>query len=104
MNVAAFWHNRGLVDSLRQRGVDYTIHAASHLGDADTVRRLLAEDRSRVHALGEDGETPLHVAATVEVARLLVNAGADLDARDSTCDNPPSNITAARPAEMCRII
>jgi RNA polymerase sigma factor (sigma-70 family) len=89
MNVAAFWHNHALVDALRERAVEYTIHTASHLGDADTVRRLLEEAPSRVHSLGGDGETPLHVAATVEIARLLVLAGADLDVRDKTYDNTP---------------
>jgi len=72
----------GLADFLIERGADVDLHAASRLGRLDTIRALLAEDRSRVHARGGDGQTPLHVAANAEVASLLVDAGADIDARD----------------------
>jgi hypothetical protein len=35
-----------------------------------------------VHARGGDGQLPLHFAATVEIAALLLEHGADIDARD----------------------
>jgi ankyrin repeat protein len=71
-----------LAEFLIARGAIVDIHAASRLGRSDTVRTLLAEDPSRVHARGGDGQTPLHVAASVEIAALLLEAGADIDARD----------------------
>jgi ankyrin repeat protein len=74
--------DRGLADFLIERGARVDIHAAARLGRIDTITKLLAEDRSRVHARGGDGQTPLHVAANVEVAAVLLDAGADIDARD----------------------
>ena len=74
--------DHGLADFLIARGALVDIHAASRLGRSETIRALLAEDRSRVHARGGDGQTPLHVAANVEVAALLVDGGADVNARD----------------------
>jgi ankyrin repeat protein len=74
--------DHGLADFLIERGARVDIHAAARLGRIDTIRKLLAEDRSRVHARGGDGQTPLHVAANVEVAAVLLDARADIDARD----------------------
>ncbi len=48
----------------------------------DHVREFLAADPSLVHARGGDGQLPLHFAATVEIAALLLDHGADIDARD----------------------
>ncbi len=48
----------------------------------DRVRALLASDPQLVHARGGDGQLPLHFAATVEIAAILLDAGADIDARD----------------------
>ena len=38
---------------------------------------MLAEEPSRVHERGGDGQTPLHFARSREVADLLLDAGAD---------------------------
>ncbi|SNT09872.1 Ankyrin repeat-containing protein [Granulicella rosea] len=64
------------------RGATVDIHAASRLGLIDRVRELLAADPQLVHARGGDGQLPLHFAATVEIAALLLDHGAELDARD----------------------
>ncbi len=74
--------DHGLADYLIERGAHVDLYAASRLGRVDTIRTLLAEDGSRVHARGGDGQTPLHVAANREVAAVLVDAGADINARD----------------------
>ena len=74
--------DHGLADYLIERGARVDIHAASRLGRAEMVRTLLTEQPERVHARGGDGQTPLHVAANVEIATLLLDAGADIDARD----------------------
>jgi ankyrin repeat protein len=74
--------DHGLADFLIERGARVDIYAASRLGRIDTIRELLDEDRSRVHARGGDGQTPLHVAANPEVAAVLLDAGADINARD----------------------
>jgi ankyrin repeat protein len=49
---------------------------------ADRVRELLSENPQLVHARGGDGQLPLHFAANVEMAALLLEHGADIDARD----------------------
>ncbi len=72
----------GLADYLISRGASVDIHAASRLGKLERVRELLAADPQLVHARGGDGQLPLHFAATVEIAALLLEHGAEIDARD----------------------
>jgi ankyrin repeat protein len=71
-----------LADYLIDRGATLDIHAAARLGRIEDVRNFLAADAGLVHARGGDGQLPLHFASTVEIARLLVNAGAEINARD----------------------
>ena len=71
-----------LTEFLVERGATLDIHAAARRGRVDVVREWLDRDSSLARARGGDGQTPLHVAATVEVARLLLERGADIDARD----------------------
>ena len=59
------------------------ILAAARDGDADAVRELLAGDPSLVGAVDVHRKTPLHLAAEhdhAEVAELLLDAGAELEA------------------------
>jgi ankyrin repeat protein len=59
---------------------------ASDRGDADRVEALLRGDPLLAHAVGDHDKTPLHLAAEhdhVDVARLLLDAGADIAARTS---------------------
>jgi RNA polymerase sigma factor (sigma-70 family) len=65
------------------RGALVDIFAAAGLGDEARVRALLDEDPARVRATGPDGATALHFASTAAVARLLLDRGADLEARDA---------------------
>ena len=56
--------------------------AAAHLDNAELLASMLATDPARVHERGGDGQTPLHFARSRTVIDLLLDAGADLDARD----------------------
>jgi ankyrin repeat protein len=56
--------------------------AAAALDRPDLLRAMLAADPARVHERGGDGQTPLHFARSREVADMLIDTGADLDARD----------------------
>jgi ankyrin repeat protein len=56
--------------------------AAASLDRPDLLERMLAEDPSRVRERGGDGKTPLHFARSRRVVDLLLDRGADLDARD----------------------
>ena len=56
--------------------------AAAHLGRTDLLSRMIAENPARVQERGGDGQTPLHFASSRAVIDLLLDAGADIDARD----------------------
>jgi ankyrin repeat protein len=74
---------------LVERGAELSIHAAAGIGLADVVREMLDRDASLVHARGGDGCQPLHFAATIEIAQLLIERGADVNARDEDHDSTP---------------
>jgi ankyrin repeat protein len=56
--------------------------AAARLDRPDLLARILAADPSRVHERGGDGQTPLHFARSRRVVDILLDDGADPDARD----------------------
>jgi ankyrin repeat protein len=56
--------------------------AAAHLDDVDLLATMLAANPERVSERGGDGQTPLHFARSRRIVDLLLNAGADIDARD----------------------
>jgi ankyrin repeat protein/L-ascorbate metabolism protein UlaG (beta-lactamase superfamily) len=74
------------------------IHDAVHAGDAARVAALLALDPAQVHVPEDVGcaNLPLHIAAidgNVEIARLLLDAGARVDGGD--CDeSTPLDVAA----------
>jgi Ankyrin repeats (many copies)/Ankyrin repeat len=86
---------------LIDRGAVVDIHAAAWLGMIDRVKEWLANDPSLVHAPGGDGQRPLHFARTKEIIDLLLDSGADINARDVD-----HQATAAqykiRERELCR--
>lgn len=57
----------------------------THQNDSSAVQRLLEEDTKLVNARDYDSRTPLHVAALqgwIDVARCLIDHGADVNAQD----------------------
>jgi ankyrin repeat protein len=83
---------------LIERGAKVDVIAAAGLGMAGYLR---AAPDLRVH--GPDGTTPLHWAATVEVAELLLDRGADPHAADRHA-NPPERCAAGDWPEIARLI
>ncbi len=71
-----------LADFLIARGANVDIHAAARLGRFDRLKELIQSDPSLANARGGDGQTPLHCAATVEIAAYLLDHGAEIDTRD----------------------
>ena len=64
------------------RGAHVTVWAAAGLGLMDELKELVRADPDVVHARGGDGKTPLHSAANAEIARFLLESGAELEMRD----------------------
>jgi ankyrin repeat protein len=79
-----------LVHFLLERGAVMDAHAAARLGMMPKLRELVAVDPEVVHARGGDGQTPLHFAANVEVAKLLLENGADINALDVDHESTPA--------------
>jgi RNA polymerase sigma factor (sigma-70 family) len=67
---------------LIRRGATVDIFAACRLGDLERVKGFVSRDAEIVHARGPCRATPLHFAATAPMAKILLDAGADLNARD----------------------
>lgn len=85
-----------------ERGATVDAHAAARLGLIDTLRSLLAKDPALAQARGGDGQTPLHCAATVEAASVLLDAGADINARDVDHESTPAQYMAGDRVAIAR--
>ena len=91
-------------DSLIARGARIDVWAAAHLGREDDLKTLIAADPSLVNAKGGDGKRPLHFARTVEIAELLLDNGADIDAVDDDHDSTAvQHLVGDRP-DVCRFL
>lgn len=71
-----------VADRLLAAGAVPDACAAAQLDRPDLLGKMIADDPSRVHERGGDGQTPLHFARSRAVVDMLIEAGADLDARD----------------------
>lgn len=71
-----------LAPFLLERGAVLDAVAAARFGMVEALAELIDRDPAAVHQRSGDGKTPLHWAANVPTARLLVERGADVDARD----------------------
>ena len=77
-------------DYLLKRGAKLTPHAAARLGKAKELRAMVADNPALVHERGGDGQFPLHFAETAEIVDILIDAGADPDARDIDHEGTPA--------------
>jgi len=86
------------------RGAELTPHAAAGLGLTDRLRAMLAADPSIVDAKGGDGCTPLHFARDLATARLLLDNGAKVDARDEDHYSTPAQWLIGRAPDVVRLL
>jgi RNA polymerase sigma factor (sigma-70 family) len=90
----------GLVNLLKEHGAGQDIFAAAYLDEPAHATVLLATDPSLARSKDGAGMTALHHAAergATEVARLLIDAGADVNARDAHGQAPIDHASHAGP-------
>jgi ankyrin repeat protein len=89
---------------LVEKGAALTPHAAAGLGLVDHLANLLAADPSLIDAKGGDGCTPLHFSRDVETAKLLLDRGARVDARDEDHESTPAQWLIGDAPEVARFL
>jgi len=97
-------NDHGLADFLIARGARVDAYAAARLGMLDKLRELAAADPGIAAARGGDGQTPLHVACSVEVARFLLEHGADINALDVDHESTPAQYMMRERREVARYL
>lgn len=97
-------YNTELAEYLIERGATIDAHAAAGLDRVDTLEALIRENPDVVNALGCDGMSPLHFAATPRIAELLLKHGADINLRDRDHYGTAAQWTMRRRPEVCRYL
>ena len=96
--------NHDIAPYLIERGAIVDAHAAARHRMMDKLHELIDRDAALVHARGGDGQTPLHVASSIEVAEFLLDRGADIDARDVDHESTPAQYLVRSHPEIVRFL
>ena len=107
--LARYRLDRAVTDALLQADPELDVFEATALGYVDRLRARLDEGPAAASARSADGFTALHFAAffgKAEVARILLQAGSDVNA---VADNemrvqPLHSAAASRHLEVCRLL
>ena len=107
--LALYQRNRTEVDAILATDPPLDVFEAASLGRVDRLRDLLAGDPALATAFSDDGFTALHFAAflgTIDVARVLIDAGADVTAvaKNDMLLQPLHSAAAAHNVELCRLL
>jgi uncharacterized protein len=98
-----------LLDVVMGGDPDLDVFDAASIADVDRLRQLLDSDPSLAAAFSGDGFTALHFPAFfggVEPARLLIERGADVDARGRgwMTGTPLNSAASGRHADVARLL
>lgn len=96
--------DHGLADFLIARGAQLDANSAAKLGRLDDLRQILARDPAAARRRGGDGQTPLHVAPSIEIAQLLLDHGAELDALDVDHESTAAQYLVRAHPEVARFL
>ena len=96
--------DHGLAPFLIERGARVDVHAATRLSMTRELHAMIAAEAGLVHARGGDGQTPLHVAPSVEIAAYLLDRGADIDARDVDHESTPAQYMVRDRQDVARYL
>jgi ankyrin repeat protein len=89
---------------LVERGAIVDVWAAAGMNRLERLEELIREDPTLVNARGGDGQSPLHFAASIEIARFLLDHGAEIDMRDIDHGSTPAQHMAGNRPEICRYL
>ena len=103
--LAAIEGRTDVVTVLLNGGVTVDVFAAAAIGDAQRVTTFVRTHPAIVRERAFDGKTPLHFCRGVEVAQVLLTAGADIDAVDDAGRTPLQWISATgKYKAVCRYL
>lgn len=91
-------------EHLVTRGATVDAHDASRFGLLDRLSELVTADPSVVDARFGDGQTPLHVAASVQIAEFLLENGAHIDALDIDHESTPAQYLVGETQDVVRFL
>jgi ankyrin repeat protein len=77
------------VNTLLELGAKFDVWSAAAHGRIEVLRSLLDFEPGLANAQGGDGKRPLHFASSAEIVDLLMEKGADLEARDIDHESTP---------------
>jgi ankyrin repeat protein len=87
-----------------RRGARVGVHQAARLGWLDELKRLIEEKPNRVTERGGDGKHPLHFARNIEVAKFLLDHGAEIDAKDIDHESTPARYLIGEHRKVARFL
>lgn len=87
LEIAADLVREGADVEARTQWGSTALHIAAFHGRLGVIQALLANN-ANVHAVNEDGQTPLHLARMAAITRALLNKGALINAKDRKANYP----------------
>ena len=93
-----------LADDLIARGATVDAYAAARHGMLDRLKEILSRDPAQARKPFGDGQTPLHVASSVEIAQLLLDHGAAIDALDVDHESTPAQYLVREHPDVSRYL